>query len=238
MVLFTSRSLLTWGNLQVPHLASPSGICSLSTLNNWFFTSLQRLYDDWICILRGQSGEVEGGYGSLMGKLHHLPLPWSPIPPLPFTNGISLHEQLQSLGDIQEPHQDIAYLLVCTGGTTEDRCYSVFLVLVNPNQARASTMEEAVETLSACPSSGTNWPYSLAWLYKGSSQYPSPRTNTWASYPKKGRGNLLLVDQPTWNLPTHFCQPTSYLSHRFEWAYWTCYNHSIRTTEQRYKHHH
>ena len=65
-------------------------------------------------------------------------------------------------GDIQEPCHDIAYLLVCTGDTTEDRSYGVFLVWVNSNQARASTMEEVVETLSTCPSSGTDWPYTLA----------------------------------------------------------------------------
>ena len=65
-------------------------------------------------------------------------------------------------GDIQEPCHDIAYLLVHTGDTIEDRSYGISLVWVNPNQARASTMEEAVETLSAFPSSGTDWPYALA----------------------------------------------------------------------------
>ena len=59
----------------------------------------------------------------------------------------------------QEPHHDIAYLLVWLGDTTEDRQYSVYLVWVNPNQTRTSTMEEAVEKLAAYPSSGTDWPY-------------------------------------------------------------------------------
>ena len=65
-------------------------------------------------------------------------------------------------GDIQEPCQDIAYLLVRTGDTIVDRSYRVSLVWVSPNQARPSTMEEVVETLSTCPSSGTVWPYILA----------------------------------------------------------------------------
>ena len=65
-------------------------------------------------------------------------------------------------GNTQEPCHDIAYLLVHIGNITEDRSYGVSLVWLNPNQARASTMEEAVETLSASPSSGTNWPYALA----------------------------------------------------------------------------
>ena len=36
-------------------------------------------------------------------------------------------------------------------------------------------MEEAVETLSTCPSSGTDWPYALAPLYEGSSHIPLPK---------------------------------------------------------------
>ena len=37
MVLFTSRSSLSWGNLQVPCKASPPGICLLSIPNNQLF---------------------------------------------------------------------------------------------------------------------------------------------------------------------------------------------------------
>ena len=78
-------------------------------------------------------------------------------------------------GNIQEPHHNITYLLVHIGVTTEDRCYGISLVWVNPNQARASTMEEAVETLTAYPSSGTDWPYALAQLYEGSHHAPLPK---------------------------------------------------------------
>ena len=67
------------------------------------------------------------------------------------------------------------YLLVCMGSTNEDRQYSVSLVLVNPKQTKASTMEEAVETLAAYPSSGTDWPYALAQLYEGSCHAPLPK---------------------------------------------------------------
>ena len=75
----------------------------------------------------------------------------------------------------QEPHHNITYLLVHAGNTTEDRQYGVSLVWVNPNQTRTSTMEEAVEKLAACPSSGTNWPYILAQLYEGSHHAPLPK---------------------------------------------------------------
>ena len=44
------------------------------------------------------------------------------------------------LGNTQEPHHDITYLLVHLGHTTEDRQYGVSLVWVNPNQTRTSTM--------------------------------------------------------------------------------------------------
>ena len=78
-------------------------------------------------------------------------------------------------GNTWDPCHDMAYLLVCLGNTTEDRQYSVSLVWVNPNQTRTSTMEEAVEKLATCPSSGTNWPYALAQLYEGSGHLPLPK---------------------------------------------------------------
>ena len=62
----------------------------------------------------------------------------------------------------------MAYLLVCLGNTTEERQYGVSLLWVNPNQTEASNMEEVVEKLAGCLSSGTNWPYALAQLYEGS----------------------------------------------------------------------
>ena len=48
-------------------------------------------------------------------------------------------------GNIQDPHHDMAYLLVHLGNTSEERQYGVSLVWVNPHQTRTSTMEEAVE---------------------------------------------------------------------------------------------
>ena len=58
MVLFTSRSSLTWGNLQVLCMLSPPGIYLLSTPNNRLFMSLHKLYDDWICIPCQQGRQV------------------------------------------------------------------------------------------------------------------------------------------------------------------------------------
>ena len=69
----------------------------------------------------------------------------------------------------------MAYLLVCTGDTLEAQNYSISLVWISPHQVWASTMEEAVRTLSAYISSGPDWPYALAQLYEGSSHTPLPR---------------------------------------------------------------
>ena len=74
-----------------------------------------------------------------------------------------------------DPHHDMAYLLVCLGDTTEERQYGVSLVWVNTNQTRTSTMEEAVENLATCHSSGTNWPYALVQLYEDSGHAPLPK---------------------------------------------------------------
>ena len=67
-------------------------------------------------------------------------------------------------GNTWDPWHDMAYLLVCLGDTTKERQYGVSLVWMNPNQTRTSTMEEAVEKLAFCPSSGNDWPYTLAQL--------------------------------------------------------------------------
>ena len=72
----------------------------------------------------------------------------------------------------------MAYLLVHIEDASENESYSMALVWVSPHQARASTMEEALGTLSACISSGSDWPYILAQLYEGSNHNPSPRTST------------------------------------------------------------
>ena len=82
---------------------------------------------------------------------------------------------LKIWGDAQEPHNDMAYLLVCTGDASEAQNYGMSLVWISPHQVWASTMEEAVGTLSAYISSGSDWLYVLAQLYEGSNHTPLPR---------------------------------------------------------------
>ena len=82
---------------------------------------------------------------------------------------------LKIWGDMQEPHHDMAYLLVCMEDILGAESYGMALVWISPHQIRASTMEEVVGTLSACNSSGPDWPYSLAQLYEVSNHTPLPK---------------------------------------------------------------
>ena len=82
---------------------------------------------------------------------------------------------LKIWGDIQEPCNDMAYLLVCTGDALGAESYGMALVWISPHQVWASTKEEAVGTLSTCISSGPKWLYVFAQLYEGSNHTPLPK---------------------------------------------------------------
>ena len=160
----------------MPCLASPPGICLLSTPNNQFPTCLYR--NHMMTKFAFFSNRVERWKRDLASL-------WGNFDACPHLNCLELpgHSPAELIsvssfkvwGNTREPCPDMAYLLVHLGNTTEDRQYGVSLVWVNPNQTRASTMEEAVEKLAACPSSGTDWPYGLAQLYEGSGHAPLPK---------------------------------------------------------------
>ena len=82
---------------------------------------------------------------------------------------------LKVWGDILEPHNNMAYLLVHTEGSSEGKSYGMALVWTSSHQAQVSTMEEALGTLSTSISSGPDWPYVFAQLYKGSNHTPLPK---------------------------------------------------------------
>ena len=88
----------------------------------------------------------------------------------------------------------MAYLLVCTGHALGAESYGMALVETCPHQVRASTMEEAVGTLSTCISSGPNWPYVLAQLYEGSNHTPLQRLALRHPAPGKDGGEPLWAD--------------------------------------------
>ena len=94
--------------------------------------------------------------------LNHLELPsHSPVE-------LTSVSRFKVWGNTQDPCHNMAYLLVHLGNTIEGTQYGVSLVLVNPKQARAPMMEEAVKKLATYPSSGANWSYILVQLYEGS----------------------------------------------------------------------
>ena len=106
----------------------------------------------------------------------------------------------------------MAYLLVHTGDASWAESYSLALVWISPHQARASTMEEALGTLSACISSGPNWPYVLAQLYEGSSHTPLPKDKHLGILPQ-GK-----AESPCgWISQLKVCQAMSHLSGGLEW---------------------
>ena len=106
---------------------------------------------------------------SICPCLNYLELPYH-------TSGELLSiSHLKVWGDTQEPRNDMAYLLVHTEDASEAESYIMALLWLSPHQARASTMEEALGTLSSCISSVPNWPYVHAQLYEGSNHTPLPK---------------------------------------------------------------
>ena len=77
-------------------------------------------------------------------------------------------------GDVQKPHNGMAYLLVKVEDALEVKGYGVALMWISPHQAWASTMEEALEILSTCISCGSDRPYILTQLYEGTNHAPLP----------------------------------------------------------------
>ena len=155
------------------HLPQVFACYLLSTIISLYL--LQTSHYDQICFLCGKSRQVGKGHGFLVGELQHL----SPTPlagtSLSFSGRIILHKWPQGLGDAQKPCCNIAYLLVWVENTKKDRHYGISLVWVHPNQVRVITMEEAVEKLTSCTSSGTDWPYALAQLCEDPHHSPLPK---------------------------------------------------------------
>ena len=77
-------------------------------------------------------------------------------------------------------------MLVQVENAMRDRHYGISIVWANPNQVRAATMEEAVKKLTACTSSGTDWPYTLAQLHKGTCHVPLPKDRNLGILPQTG----------------------------------------------------
>ena len=175
MVLFTSGSSLTWGISRCPtwHLLQVFTCYLLLTID------FSHLYRDYMMTEFAFFASKEDRWGNNMMAL------WGNLSICPCLNYLELpyHMSWELLSisclkiwrDTQEPHNNMAYLLVHTGDTSGAESYGLALVWISPHQAQASTMEEAVGALSACISSGPDWPYVLAQLYEGSNHTPLPK---------------------------------------------------------------
>ena len=135
MVLFTSRSSLTWGNLQVPCMASPPGIYILSTPNNRLFTLYRDSTMTEFAFFDGKEERWGDNMRALWGDLSICPcLDYLELPYHAPGEILSI-SHLKVWGDVQEPHNDMAYLLVHTEGTSEAMSNGMALVWTSPNQA-------------------------------------------------------------------------------------------------------
>ena len=117
----------------------------------------------------------EKDMASLWGNLNICPHLYKLELPCHFQAELFYICSLKVWGNAQKPCCDIAYLLVWLDNARKDRQYGISLVWVNPNQVRAANMEEAVKKLTACPSSRTDWPYTLAQLFEGPCHAPFPK---------------------------------------------------------------
>ena len=86
----------------------------------------------------------------------------------------------------QKPCHNIASLLIWVEDGTGDRYFGLSTIWVDPSQVRAASMEEAAGKLTACTSSGTDWPYALVWLHDGTCHAPLPKEGHLGILPQRG----------------------------------------------------
>ena len=126
-----------------------------------FFTNREERWGD-------SMGALWGNF-SICPFLDHIDLPYHMAGEL-----LSI-SCLKVWGDTQKPWDGMAYLLVKVEDASEVEGYSMTLVWISPHQAQASMMEEALEIISTCVSSGPDWLYILTQLYEGMNHVPLPK---------------------------------------------------------------
>ena len=93
---------------------------------------------------------------------------------------------LKVWGEGQKPCHDITFLLVWVDDAMGDKHYGLSIIWVKPSQVRITSMEEVVRKLTACTSSGTNWPYALVQLHEGTCHTPLPKEGHLGILPQRG----------------------------------------------------
>ena len=99
---------------------------------------------------------------------------------------LSSLNRLKVWGEGQKPCHDIAFLLVPVDDAMGDKHYGLSIIWAKPSQVRITSMEEAVGKLTACTSSGTNWPYTLVQLHEGTLHSPLPKEGHLGILPQRG----------------------------------------------------
>ena len=83
---------------------------------------------------------------------------------------------LKAWGNLEKFRSNVAFLLILTKEcTVGDRVYDLSMMCVHPNQARVSTVEEAVKQLTPLISTGPDWPYALVQLNRDSCHVLLPK---------------------------------------------------------------
>ena len=174
MVLFTSRSLLTW---ERPLDASSSVFPRyLSATYSQLITSplFYRYYmmTDYAFFLQG-SDRWGNDLALLWGHLNICPSLQQFHIPSVTQSDLSFLTGLKAWRDKEKFQNDIAFLLVSAEEeATGDRMYGLSTIRVNPCQARVCSIEEAVKELTAWVSSGPDWPYALVQLNEDTCHVP------------------------------------------------------------------
>ena len=156
MVLFTSGSLLTWGQPldALPAISSRylPAIYFQLTISPFL---LQTSHHDRVCLLLTKSRMMENRKGSNVGGHQHLPFAATVSNSLPFLSGTVLPEWPYVSGERQKFCHDIAFLLVLAEKEAAgDRKYGLSTIWLNPSQVRVPSMEEAVGKLDCL---GLQW---------------------------------------------------------------------------------
>ena len=176
IILFTSRSLLTWGK----PLDASSGIYPryLSTIYSQLTVSLffyrHPIMRDYTFFSQGLDR---------LGK--EMALPWGSLticPPLQQFHipsitlaELSSHTSLKAWGEKQKICHDISFLLIpAKEEATGNRKCHLSTIWVNPCQARVCSMEEAVRELTTWDSSGLGLALCLGVVAKRHPQCATP----------------------------------------------------------------
>ena len=103
---------------------------------------------------------------ALWGSLSICPMVTCIRLPLHTAEELDLIRHLKVWGNAHMPHCNMAYLLVRVDDTPNARTYGLALVWVNPLQARAVVMADALDTLATFTYEEPDWPYTLIQLYE------------------------------------------------------------------------